>query len=99
MHKKAALAAVPDQLNFMEKTQNINSAIGASIAYGHIFGNLIRIANYGFSIGSNYGWLKTTQFDNYAKCPGIAPLRSATLRITGLIKSLQIGSNPLRSSI
>ena len=87
MHKKVALTAVLIPLYFTARPHRSNNVINACNAKGHLFGKPSIIALYGFSIGSNYGWLKTILLDNYANYPGIALLRSLESRITGLNKS------------
>jgi hypothetical protein len=99
MHKKVARDAVPEQLFFMEKMQSSNNALNAYCANGYLFGNPKSTAYFGFSIGSNYGWLKTILLDNCAKYLDAALLRSPKSRITGSTKSRKSGMISPRSNI
>jgi hypothetical protein len=99
MHKKAALTAVLTPLYFTEKLACSNNVINACNVKEHLFGKLSIIAFCFFSTGSNYGWLKTILYGNYANYLDTALLRLPESRITGLIRFQRMRSITLRSSI
>jgi hypothetical protein len=99
MHKKAALTVELPRLSFLAKPPYNSNAINVGTAKGRLSGKPNIIALDGFSIGSNYGWLKTIQFANSAKCLAIVLLRWLGLRITGWHSLRQSRWITLRSSI